>query len=291
MRKPQTANSTSGLRGDYEGAAADYTVAQNEGAYTPVMHDRWRRLYARQKAIVVRHAAPQFLAGLDRLDCAGGIPSFAKANAIIGPATQWQVVAVPGFIPDEVFFDHLANRRFPVTRWLREEHELDYLVEPDVFHDFFGHVPMLLDPGFADFLEAYGKGGLRAMRMGALDMLARIYWYTVEFGLIDEGDGLKAFGAGIVSSASETVYAVTDPGVLRLGFDPVRIMRTAYEIDSFQKTYFVLDSIEQLVCTLTGLDFGPIYECWRDSAPIPAGTALPDDRGWRPARPSGDIAA
>ena len=277
MKKPQSAKSTSGLRGDYEGTDADFTVAQDMDAYTPEMHDRWRRLYARQVAIAREHAAKQFLDGLLRLDCADGIPDFDAANATLGAATDWRIVAVPGFIPDDVFFDHLANRRFPVTRWLREERELDYLVEPDVFHDFFGHVPMLLDPRFADFMEAYGKGGKRALDMNALDMLARIYWYTVEFGLIDEGDDLKAFGSGIVSSAGETVYSVTDPDVLRLRFDPVRIMRTAYTIDSFQKCYFVLDSIEQLVRGLTELDFGPIYETWRDTPPIPAGATIGGD--------------
>lgn len=277
MKKPRTQTSTSGLRGEYEGASDDYTVGQDWHAYTPAMHDRWRRLHARQAALAERHGCRSFRDGLARLDCAGGIPRFEDANAVLGPATGWQVVAVPGFIPDEVFFDHLAHRRFPAARWLREEHELDYLVEPDVFHDFFGHVPLLLDPAIADFLELYGRAGARAMAMGALALLARIYWYTIEFGLVREAGALKMFGAGIISSASETVFSVADAQVLRLPFDPVRIMRTEYMIDSFQKSYFVLDSLPQLIGDLVGLDFGPIYEAWRDAPALPAGLCLPGE--------------
>ena len=281
MERPGSAYSESDLRGDYSGAAADYTVAQGWDAYSPAMHERWSRLYARQAALAQRYAARTFLDGLARLDCAGGIPRFADANRVLGAATGWQLVAVPGFIPDAAFFAHLAARRFPVTRWLREEHELDYLVEPDVFHDFFGHVPMLLDPGIADFLAAYGRAGERALAMDALDLLARIYWYTIEFGLVTEGGCLKAFGAGIVSSAGELAFAVTDRGVLRLPFDPLRIMRTAYRIDAFQDCYFVLDSIDRLVRELVGLDFGPIYARWRGEPPLPAGVLQPGERPWQ----------
>lgn len=277
MKTPQTPTTGSGLRGEYEGAAADFTVGQDWDRYTPAMHDRWRRLFARQSALVRTHACAGFRDGLARLDCADGIPRFDRANAVLDAATGWRLVAVPGFIPDAAFFDHLAHRRFPVTRWLREERELDYLVEPDLFHDFFGHVPMLLDPAIADFLELYGRAGERAMAMGALDMLARIYWYTIEFGLVREGGAFKVFGAGIISSAGETRYALEDPAVTRLPFDPVRIMRTGYSIDSFQKTYFVLDSLPQLIATLTELDFAPVYEKWRDRPPLPAGTLLPGE--------------
>jgi phenylalanine-4-hydroxylase len=281
MKTPTSAKSASGLRGHYDGAAADYTVAQAWERFTPEMHDRWRRLYARQTQLAQRHAAPQILSGLATLDCADGIPDFAATNRVLGAATGWQLVAVPGFIPDDRFFDHLANRRFPVTNWIREEHELDYLVEPDIFHDFFGHVPMLLDPTFASFMQAYGGAGRRAIAMDALDMLARIYWYTVEFGLIDEGRGLKAYGAGIVSSAGELVFSTEDVEVLRLLFEPVRVMRTAYNIDRFQSCYFVLDSFDQLLQGLVDLDFGPIYERWRQTPPLPAGELRDGDRSYR----------
>lgn len=277
MKTPQTSTSTSGLRGEYEGARDDYTVVQDWHAYTPAMHERWRRLYARQSALAQSHAASAFCQGLARLDCAQGIPRFEDANRILMPATGWQIVAVPGFIPDDVFFDHLAHRRFPVTHWLREEHELDYLVEPDVFHDFFGHVPMLLDPAVADFLEMYGKAGARAKEMGALDMLARLYWYTIEFGLVRENGAIKAFGAGILSSAGETRFSVEDRDVLRLPFAPERVMRTAYRIDSFQQTYFVLESLAHLIEDLVTRDFGPLYLTWRHEAPLPAGTLLPGE--------------
>lgn len=278
MKKPQTQTSGSGLRGEYEGAADDYTVGQDWHAYTPEMHDRWRRLYARQSGLVQTHACASYRAGLAKLDCAQGIPRFGDANAVLAAETGWRLVTVPGFIPDAVFFDHLAHRRFPVTRWLREEHELDYLVEPDVFHDFFGHVPMLLNPAIADFLELYGKAGAKAIEMGALDLLARLYWYTIEFGLVREDGELRVFGAGILSSAAETRFAIEDQDVLRLPFDPVRVMRTGYMIDAFQKTYFVLESLPQLIEDLVGLDFAPLYRTWRNAAPLPAGEKLPGEK-------------
>lgn len=277
MKKPSTQTTRSALRGEYEGAGPDYTVGQDWDAYTPEMHDRWRRLFARQRGLVEPYACASFLDGLDRLDCADAIPKFEHANTALGAATGWQLVAVPGYIPDAVFFDHLAHRRFPVTRWLREEHELDYLVEPDVFHDLFGHVPMLFNHAIADFLEVYGKAGERAMAMDALPMLARLYWYTIEFGLVLENDHLKIFGAGILSSATETQFAIADPDVLRLPFDPMRIMRTDYRIDAFQQTYFVLDSTSQLISSLVGLDFGPLYEQWRGDEPLPADQILPGE--------------
>lgn len=282
MRNPASARSSGELRGDYSEAAENFTVSQDWDAYTPAMHERWRRLYARQRALAERHAAPQYNAALARLDCGTGIPRFEDTNHLLKQATGWRIVAVPGFIPDACFFDHLAARRFPVTRWLREEHECDYLVEPDVFHDFFGHVPMLLDPSIAEFLQLYGEAGRRAIAMNALHMLARLYWYTIEFGLVDDPDGLKVFGAGILSSAGETLFSVTDPQVLRLRFDPVRVMRTDYRIDRFQSCYFVLDSLPQLVRELAALDFAPVYESWRDVPALPADRAVPGDRLYRP---------
>ncbi|MCJ2181751.1 phenylalanine 4-monooxygenase [Novosphingobium sp. 1949] len=277
MEKPHTSTTRSGLRGEYALAGPDYTVAQAWGDYTEEMHARWRRLYARQSALVREHACAAFCEGLARLDCAQGVPRLEEANALLGAATGWRLVAVPGFIPDAVFFDHLAHRRFPVTCWLREEHELDYLVEPDVFHDFFGHVPMLLDPAVADFLQLYGEAGARAMAHDGLEMLARLYWYTIEFGLVREKGAIKVFGAGILSSAGETRYAATDRGVLRLPFEPLRIMRTAYRIDRFQDGYFVLESLPELIDGLVGLDFGPLYDMWRATAPIAAGERLPGE--------------
>ena len=280
MDRTRSGPDAAALRGDYAGAAADYTVAQEWDSYTPAMHERWRRLYARQAELAERLAARPFREGLARLACAEGIPKFAEADRVLLAATGWRLVAVPGLIPEDAFFAHLAARRFPVTSWLREEHELDYLAEPDVFHDFFGHVPMLLDPAIADFLELYGRAGERALALDALPMLARIYWYTIEFGLVVEDGALKAFGAGIVSSAGELVHAVTAPAALRLPFDPLRVMRTAYRIDAFQDCYFVLDSLAALVRELVSLDFGPLYQRWRDAPPLPAGTLQPGETRW-----------
>ncbi len=271
------ARSDNNLRGDYTGIAADFTTSQRWESYTPTEHDRWRRLFARQIDICEKHASRAFLAGLQKLDCADAIPDFALTNAILRRATDWELVTVPGFIPDDQFFAHLAARRFPVTQWIREEHELDYLVEPDIFHDFFGHVPLLLNPAFGDFLQKYGVAGERALAMDALPMLARIYWYNVEFGLIEENGTMKAFGAGILSSASETVHAVASPLPSRLRFDPIRIMRTDYAIDDFQRVYFVINSFEDLVEQLVTLDFAPIYEKWRKEPPIHPDALLPDD--------------
>ena len=269
------------LRGDYLGMAPDWTVPQHADLYSAEDQAVWRLLVERQTALARRYACDEFLEGLDTLGIGDTIPDFEAVNARLMPLTGWQIVGVPGLIPDAAFYDHLAHRRFPVTRWIRKEHELDYLVEPDVFHDFFGHVPMLLDPTFADFMEAYGKAGARAIAMDALAMLARIYWYTVEFGLIDEGFGLKAYGAGIVSSAGELVFSTEDAQVLRLEFEPVRVMRTAYNIDRFQSCYFVLESFDELLKGLVDLDFGPIYERWRETEPLPAGEFHDGDRPYR----------
>src|SRR5512142_286122 len=203
--------SSHGLRGDYSRMRPDYTVDQDYASYDAAQQDRWRRLYRRQIELVPGRACPEYESALRALDYAAGIPRFDVVNRSLAAATQWQLVGVPGLVPDLVFFEHLANRRFPVTVWLREEHEFDYIVEPDVFHDFFGHVPMLFTPMFADYMQAYGRGGLKAARLGALQWLARLYWYTVEFGLIRAGGGLRDYGAGILSSPSEISYAVESP--------------------------------------------------------------------------------
>jgi phenylalanine-4-hydroxylase len=187
------------------------------------------------------------------------IPNFEQLSETLMKRTGWQVVAVPGLVPDDVFFEHLANRRFPAGHFIRKPHELDYLEEPDVFHDVFGHVPMLMNPVIADYIQAYGEGGLRAKRLGVLAKLARVYWYTVEFGLVKQSDGLRIYGAGIASSATETVFSVEDASPNRLGFELERVMRTNYRIDDFQETYFVLDHLDELL-KLAHIDFAPLYQ-------------------------------
>jgi phenylalanine-4-hydroxylase len=248
------------LRGAYDRCAADYTVEQHWDSYREAEHGIWRALYARQGALLARYAAPEVQAGLAALGIDHDrIPRFSEVNRLLAGATGWRIVAVPGLIPEEHFFAHLAERRFPVSVWIREPHELDYLAEPDLFHDFFGHVPLLANPVFARFMQAYGVAGAKARAHGAVALLARVYWYTVEFGLLRTGEGLRAYGAGILSSQGETVYALDSPQPHRIGFELERVMRTDYRIDSFQRCYFVIESFEQLFRAGYETDFAPLY--------------------------------
>jgi phenylalanine-4-hydroxylase len=247
-----------GLRGNYSRAAPDYSVEQDWGAYTGDEHALFRRLYERQAKLVPRYACPEWIEAIGRLEAGRGIPRFDELNRRLAPATGWRLVAVPGLIPDEPFFTHLANRRFPVTVWLRRPEEFDYIVEPDVFHDFFGHVPLLFDRVYADHLCEYGKGGLKALRLDALGMLGRLYWYTIEFGLMRTPSGVRAYGAGLLSSGGELAWCVDDPAPRRRPFELERILRTDYRIDRYQDCYFVIDSFEQLMRE-TAPDFTPVY--------------------------------
>jgi phenylalanine-4-hydroxylase len=254
-----------GLRGDYAGAAPDYSVHQHWERYSEAEHDLYRRLYARQSRLVREYACPEYLHALHKLDAGGGVPRFDDVSRRLRGTTGWELVPVPGLLPDHAFFKHLANRRFPVTVWLRRPDEFDYIVEPDVFHDFFGHVPLLLDRVFADYLQAYGEGGLRAETLGAIGYLARLYWFTVEFGLVMTRAGLRVYGAGLLSSPQELPYSVDDPTPQRLPFDLMRVMRTSYVIDRMQERYFVIDSFAQLF-EATAADFAPLYAELADAA-------------------------
>jgi phenylalanine-4-hydroxylase len=266
-----------GLRGNYGDIRSDYTVDQPVDRYTPEQHDRWRRLYQRQMALMPLYAAREFLECVERLGIGDGIPDFERVNLRLSAATGFRIVAVPGLIPNEAFFDHLANRRFPVSWWIREESELDYLVEPDVFHDFFGHVPLLAHPIFAEYMVEYGRAGALAVAMHAIPMLSRLYWYTIEFGLIAATDGLRAYGAGILSSKGETVFAIESPAPNRIAFDLPRVLLTDYRIDDYQQTYFVIDSFERLFDE-TRKPFAPLYELLRGEAPLAPGAVLTGDR-------------
>ena len=268
------------LRGDYTQADADYVVQQDQAAYTPAQHALWRQLYARQAALLPGRACDAFIANLAKMQAADGVPDFARTTALLSAATGWTLVAVPGLVPDRTFFEHLAARRFPVTVWLREPHEFDYIVEPDVFHDFFGHVPLLFDPVFADHLQEYGKGGLKAMGLNGLTYLARLYWYTIEFGLIETAQGLRAYGAGLLSSGGEIEHCLLSNAPRRIAFDAERVMRTLYKIDSYQETYFVIQSFEELFAK-TAPDFTPLYARLQTQAALPADTLLDTeiDRG------------
>jgi phenylalanine-4-hydroxylase len=259
------------------GAAADWTIDQRWDRYTSAEHALWLTLYDRQARLLPGRACSAYLKGLEALDLRGeGVPDFSRINQRLAPMTGWRVVAVPGLVPDEVFFEHLANRRFPAGAFIRAPEQLDYLQEPDVFHDVFGHVPMLTDPTFADYLQAYGQGGLRAMGLGQLTNLARLYWYTVEFGLVREAGGLRIYGAGIVSSRAESIFALDDPSPNRLAFELERVMRTRYRIDDFQQVYFVAPSLRALL-DATLQDFSALYARLRGAADIPIATILPTD--------------
>ena len=240
--------------------APDYTVHQPLHLYTEQDHQTWRTLYARQAQLLNGRACDEYLRGLQQLRMSHErVPNFNELNEILRAHTGWQIVAVNGLVPDEVFFDHLANRRFPCTWWMRRPEQMDYLQEPDCFHDVFGHVPLLINPVFADYMQAYGEGGLKAERLQVLPMLARLYWYTVEFGLIQTADGLRIYGAGIVSSKAESLYSLDSDVPHRVGFDLRRILRTEYKIDDVQKTYFVIRDFAQLF-DQTRADFTLIYD-------------------------------
>ncbi len=258
----------------------DCTIEQNWSGYSADEHAIWRLLFDRQQRLLVGRACQEYLDGLRGLGvAAGGIPDFRRLSDLLDRATGWRIAAVPGIVPDELFFALLARRRFPSTCFIRRRDQLDYLQEPDVFHDICGHVPMLMNRVFADYMQAYGEGGLKALRLGHLTELARLYWYTVEFGLIATPEGLRIYGSGILSSAGESVYCLEDSHPHRLRFDLRRVMRTRYHIDRYQQTYFVIDDFAELFAA-TRPDFAPIY---REIAALPEiapDAVLPGERAW-----------
>ncbi|MES3083772.1 phenylalanine 4-monooxygenase [Sphingomonas faeni] len=271
------ANDTHVLSTPPEGAP-DWTIPQNWADYTAEDHATWDTLFARQSKLLPGRASNAWLRGLDVLKLSKpGIPDFEELSERLTKLTGWSVVAVPGLVPDDVFFDHMANRRFVAGNFIRRPDQLDYLQEPDVFHDVFGHVPMLADPVFADYLAAYGRGGQRALGLDALKYLGRLYWYTVEFGLISEPEGLRIYGSGIVSSYAETRFALDDPSPNRIALDLARVMRTEYRIDDFQQNYFVIPSFEELLRLTVETDFAPLYEELKALPDIPVARIEPGD--------------
>jgi phenylalanine-4-hydroxylase len=205
-------------------------VEQPWSRYSESDHQVWATLFRRQREVLVGRASDEFLASQEAMGMSPDrIPKFEDINRLLRARTGWELVGVEGLLPELTFFDHLANRRFPVTWWIRTPEQLDYLAEPDLFHDLFGHVPLLMNPVFADYMQAYGRGGVKAHAIGqdALVNLTRLYWYTVEFGLIRQPDGLRIYGSGIVSSKGESIHCLESPAPNRIGFDLERIMRTA----------------------------------------------------------------
>jgi phenylalanine-4-hydroxylase len=256
----------------------DFTIDQNWSSYSDEEHAIWRLLFERQHGILIGRACDEFLAGLDGLGIAAdGIPDFRRLSDVLMRTTGWQIVAVPGLVPDAIFFEHLANRRFPSTCFIRTRAQLDYLQEPDVFHDIYGHVPLLMNPVFADYMQAYGQGGLKASGQEALHYLARLYWYTVEFGLIATPAGLRIYGSGILSSKGESIFSLEDASPNRIGFDLLRVMQTNYRIDDYQESYFTIDSFDQLF-DATRPDFTPYYAALKQRPEYEPGTILAGDR-------------
>ena len=268
-------------RGDYGRARSDYSCEQNHAQYTAADHETYRRLYTRQLQQLPGLACDEFIHAVQQLGEPAQIPRFDAISERLLRATGWQVVGVPGLIPEEAFFALLAERRFPVTDWIRQPEEFDYVVEPDIFHDLFGHVPLLFNRTFADYMQAYGAGGLKAGRLDACELLARLYWYTVEFGLINTPKGLRAYGAGILSSAGELQHSVRSGEPRRVAFELQRLMRSRYRIDTYQAGYFVIDSFQQLF-DATAPDFEPVYRAVRErigvDGEIEAGQVLAGER-------------
>ena len=242
----------------------------------------WNDLFARQMEVLPGRAATAFLRGLEKLDLGrGGVPEFGKMSEELDALTGWSVVPVPMLIPDHVFFWHLANRRFPAGNFIRTRETFDYIQEPDVFHDVFGHVPMLTDPVFADYMQEYGRAGWKAMRYNHLKALGALYWYTVEFGLIlEQGKDLRAYGAGILSGPTEAVFSVEAESPNRIMLNVDRVMRTDYVISDLQPTYFVIESFEDLYRQTVERDFDRLYRSLAPSFTY-ANTAVIDvDNVW-----------
>lgn len=257
--------------------SADWTIDQGWARYTAADHATWKRLFERQTKLLPGRACDEFVQGMRDLPIgADQIPDFGRLSEVLMRRTGWQVVAVPGLVPDDVFFEHLANRRFPAGNFIRRPHELDYLEEPDVFHDVFGHVPMLMNPAISDFIQAYGQGGQRAQGLGRLTQLARVYWYTIEFGLLQQADGLRIYGAGIASSFTETVFSLDSPSPNRLRLDLERLMRTDYRIDDFQESYFVIRDLDELL-EFSRIDFAPLYQRAAQGIALQPGEVLSSD--------------
>ncbi|MEA3028702.1 MAG: phenylalanine-4-hydroxylase [Sphingomonadales bacterium] len=239
---------------------ADWTIPQNWDHFTSAEHDVWDTLFARQSAALEGRAVSDFFQGLDVLRLSRpGIPDFDELNERLFARTGWTVVSVPGLVPDEIFFAHLSRRCFPAGNFIRAANSLDYIEQPDVFHDVFGHVPLLAQPAVADFMQAMGAEGLAALEAGVLYRLARLYWYSVEFGLAREQSELRIYGAGLLSSFGESRFALESDKPRRAPFVLSQVLQTRYRSDAFQEGYFVIDSFEALLRLLTDADLAALY--------------------------------
>jgi len=271
------------LRGDYASATGeDMTCDFKWESFDDKAHEMWRFLYNRIKPVVKDKVCKEHQEGMKLLgfDDEKGIPNYDRISDRLEQLSGWRLVTVPGYLPPEVFFRHLARKHFPVTTFIRKPEEVDYLKEPDIFHDMFGHVPMIANPTFANYFHAFGEGGLKAVANGSTSFIDTLYWFTIEFGLINTPEGRRIYGAGITSSMGESAYALSEQPA-HIGFDLKRIMRQKYRIDEYQKQYFVIDSFEQLV-NATKPDFIPIYKEVSGMTPVEIGATLPTDRIFQP---------
>jgi len=257
----------------------DYTFDFDHSQYTDDDHALWRFLCDRQKPLLKNRACKEYLQAIEKLNIVseGGIPDMRRVSDILEKTTGWKLVTVPGLIPGGVFLEHLSKRQFATTWWIRGRDQIDYLKEPDIFHDLFGHVPLLSNPIFADYMHQFGLGAVKAKGLKAIKLITRLYWFTVEFGLINTPEGLRIYGSGIVSSAKESVYALDSPAPNRLGFDLMRMMRTNYRYDDLQRSYFVIDSFEQLF-EETKPDFTDYYAKIKEMPELGESELLPTDK-------------
>jgi phenylalanine-4-hydroxylase len=256
----------------------DCVLDQHWERYSAEDHAIWRVLFERQQKTLKGYVCEEYLDGLEALEISpDGVPEFKRMNARLKRLTGWEVVAVPGLIPSRPFFQLLADRRFPAGAFIRRRDQLDYLEEPDVFHDVFGHVPLLTNPAYADYMCEYGRIGLEAVENKGVKFLARLNWYTIEFGLIRKPEGVRIYGAGIVSSFGEAKYVVDDPSANYLGFDLDRVLGTGYYIDDFQASYFVIDRFNDLFDLLRRADFLAFYAEMRKRPSYTPFEILPSD--------------
>jgi phenylalanine-4-hydroxylase len=226
----------------------DYVVPQRWASFTEENHAVWDLLFERQAELLGTRIISAFLEGIDLLRLSHpGVPDVEGLNAILEPRTGWRVVAVPGLVPDPIFFAMLSERLFPVGNFIRRREQLDYLEAPDCFHDMFGHIPMLAHHDFAEMVEHVGRLGLAAIDAGEGHRVARIYWHSVEFGLAREGKELKILGAGLASSFGEAHFSLESEEVERLPFSVERAVHTCYRHDAFQPRYLVSESLEKTI--------------------------------------------
>lgn len=232
--------------------------------YSADDHKTWGTLFDRQLTTLKGAVCEEYLEGLDTLGLTKNeVPDFEKMNKRLRSATGWEVLAVPGLIASLPFFTMLANKQFPAGTFIRTPEQLDYLEEPDIFHDVFGHVPLLSRPAYANYMQEYGRAGLVALKHKGIKFLARLNWYTIEFGLMKCAEGYKAYGAGIMSSFGEAKYVLHNPSPNFIQFDLERVLRTGYYIDDLQATYFVIDSFDALFEECSKRPFAPLYEQMR----------------------------